>query len=97
VNPFQISFFEEAKIFIREQTETERAKIASNITKMTTDFDSVETKVLRGSVRELKVGKARLLFFIKKNIIYFVSGFTKKTQKTPIKEIEKAEAVYKKI
>ena len=63
---------------------------------MTTALDSVEIKTLRGPIKELKVRKYRILFFIEQGTIYFVSGFIKKTQKIPSKELLKAEAIYNK-
>ena len=92
---FEVEFFDEALEFIGRLTETDKAKILANIKIMETDFDVVYTKLLRSPIRELVVKKYRLLFFIKVNTIYFVRGFIKKSQKTPIREIEKAENVYK--
>ena len=92
---FEVEFFEEALEFIGKLTETDKAKILANIKIMETDFDVVYTKLLRSPIRELVVKKYRLLFFIKVNTVYFVRGFIKKSQKTPIREIEKAENVYK--
>lgn len=92
---FEVEFFDGALEFIEKIPEIDRAKILANIKMMETDFDVVYTKLLRSPIRELIVKKYRLLFFIKKNVIYFVSGFVKKSQKTPTQEIEKAENVYK--
>lgn len=92
---FEVEFFDGALEFIEKIPEIDRAKILANIKMMETDFDVVYTKLLRSPIRELIVKKYRFLFFIKKNVIYFVSGFVKKSQKTPTHEIEKAENVYK--
>ncbi len=46
-------------------------------------FDSVYIKQLKGDIKELKIRKYRLIFFIHKETIYFVSIFIKKTNKTP--------------
>ena len=56
------------------------------------------TKYLRDSIFELKVElqnkTSRSLYFYEKNqMIIFINGFIKKTQKTPPKEIEKAKAI----
>ena len=59
------------------------------------DFESVRTKQLRGSVRELIVGHHRLTYFQLDSVLYFVRGFQKKTAKTPKSEINYAEKVYK--
>lgn len=92
---FEVAFFGEALEFIEQLPETDKAKILASAKIMETDFDVVYTKLLRTPIRELVVKKYRILFFIKKNTIYFVRGFIKKSQKTPVREIEKAENVYK--
>ena len=95
VNKFSIKFFDDALSFFEQIPETDREKVSSSIKMMETDFDIVYTKLLKSPIRELIIKKYRLLFFIKKDTIYFVSGFIKKTQKTPPQEIQKAESVYK--
>ncbi len=35
------------------------------------------------------------MFFVDKNTIYLISGFVKKSQKTPKKEIDAAYKIYK--
>lgn len=95
VKKFEVEFFSEALDFIEKIPETDRAKVLANIKMMETDFDIVYTKLLKSPVKELIVKKYRLLFFIKKNVIYFVLGFVKKTQKAPVQEIQKAENIYK--
>lgn len=95
VNKFSVKFFDDALSFFEQIPETDRAKVSASIKRMETDFDNVYTKVLKSPVRELIVKKYRILFFIKKDVIYFVLGFIKKTQKTPPQEIQRAESVYK--
>lgn len=58
-------------------------------------FDSVYIKQIRGNIKELRVRKYRLLFFIYKEIIYFGRIFIKKTNKTPKNEIDTTEKYYK--
>ncbi len=88
-------FLEESSDFIEQLPDTDKAKVLAAIKTMETDFDAVYTKLLRSPIRELIVKKYRLLFFIKENIIYFVLGFVKKSQKTPVREIERAKHIYK--
>lgn len=95
MNRLNIQFFNEAYDFINDMPELDRAKVLANIKMMETDFDIVHTKLLRSPIKELIIKKYRLLFYTKENTIYFTHGFLKKSQKTPIKEIEKAESVYK--
>lgn len=51
--------------------------------------------ILRGAIRELRISfgrlEIRLLYFIEDKNIVFVSGFLKKTNAVPEKEIERAE------
>jgi len=61
------------------------------------DTSSVYTKQLRGPVRELISGHHRLIYFQIGPVLFFVSGFRKKSQKTPKREIEHAEAIYRKL
>lgn len=60
-------------------------------------FDTVYIKQLRGNLKELKVRKYRLIFFIHKNEIYFLRVFIKKSDKTPKREIDLAEKFYKQL
>jgi len=94
---YQAKFLERAERFIRGLDENDRAKIAAAIKTMELGgFQSVEIKSLRGPIRELIVRSYRITFFITKDhIIYFVSGFKKKTRKTPKHEIDYAQNVFK--
>ena len=51
--------------------------------------------VLRGKIRELRVGygslKIRFLYFFEGKSIVLVSGFLKKTSAVPVEEIDRAE------
>ncbi|MEK7538630.1 MAG: type II toxin-antitoxin system RelE/ParE family toxin [Patescibacteria group bacterium] len=92
---FNIKFFDDALSFFEQIPETDRAKVSASIKMMETNFDNVYTKLLKSPIRELIVKRYRILFFVKKDAIYFVSGFIKKTQKTPPQEIQRAVNVYK--
>ena len=95
MNKFSVKFFGEARSFFEQIPRDDRAKVSASIKMMETDFDNAHTKLIKSPIRELIVKKYRILFFIKKDVIYFVSGFIKKTQKTPLQEIQRAENVYK--
>lgn len=97
VNKLTISFFSSASDFIESLPDIDKAKVLAAIKTMETSFDGLYIKPLRGPIKELIVRKYRIIFFLKKNIIYIVTGFTKKSQKTPQKEIENAENIYKQI
>ena len=58
------------------------------------DFESVETKTLRGPIKELKVRQYRFLFCVENSVIYFLRGFVKKSEKIPRNEIELAQKMH---
>lgn len=91
---YSTEFFEKASEFIYSMPVDDKSILLAKITDFAEDISSVETKLLKSPIKELKYKKYRLLFFINKNIIYFTSGFIKKTQKTPVKEIEYTNKVY---
>ena len=61
------------------------------------DFESLEIKTLKTPIKELIIKRYRLLFFINKDLIYFVNAFMKKTQKTPKNEIIISEKLFRDI
>lgn len=97
MNKLEIQLFDEVYNFIDNLPESDKAKVLAHIKIMETDISVVHIKPLRNSIKELIVKKYRLIFFINKNTLYFVSGFIKKSQKTPVKEIDNAENIYKMI
>ncbi len=92
-----IEIFDKARDFIISIPEKDDEKVFAHIKRMAKDLNSVNIKLLKGSIKELKIKKYRLLFFVKNGTIYIVSGFTKKTQKTPLQEIRNAEEIFKNI
>lgn len=58
-------------------------------------FDEVYVKQLTGNIKELKVRRYRLIFFVHNNETYFIRIFVKKSNKTPKLEIELALKFYK--
>ncbi len=61
------------------------------------NFQLLHIKQLRGDIKELKIKNHRFIFFIHAADIYFISAFIKKTNKTPLREIENALKIYKEI
>ena len=94
---YRIEVFEKAEDFILGLPEKERAKILAHISIMQEGFSGINTRLLKNPIRELKVKNYRVLFFIKKDTVYLVSSFIKKSQKTPLQEIEYAQEIYKKL
>jgi phage-related protein len=95
VNTFSLLFLDDASEFIDSLPDKLKAKVLAALKTMETDFNLVYTKTLRGRIKELVVQRYRIVFFIKGSIIYVVLGFIKKSQKTPVQEIENAERIYK--
>ena len=104
MNPkFKVVYTEEAYEFIYFLPEKVQDKIAYNITKSTFFMDKELFKKLDNSdiweFRTLYSGTAyRLLAFWdtdKDTLVIATHGFIKKTQKTPLKEIAKAEMIRK--
>ncbi len=82
--------------FIASLNVTDQAKILSAIKLMTTgDFKTIRTKQLKGPIREPIVKSYRIVYFLKEDCLYFVSAFVKKSAKTPKREIENAEKIFK--
>ncbi len=95
---------EEAKSFVREQPEKARAKITYNIRRLESGvMDKVLFKKLGGTeiweLRTLFNGMCYRLFAFwdtqSETLVVATHGIVKKTQKTPEKEIAKAEAIRK--
>lgn len=93
---YKIFFLNRVNDFISSLSENDRAKInAARIAMELGSFETLTIKTLKTPIKELIIKKSRLLFFIKDDSIYFVNAFTKKTAKTPKKEIENAYKLYK--
>ncbi|MBI4155931.1 MAG: type II toxin-antitoxin system RelE/ParE family toxin [Candidatus Zambryskibacteria bacterium] len=89
-------FFDKVKIFINNLPLKDQEKVIGAATALETgDFQSVFVKQLRGEIKELRVKKYRLIFFIHANSICFIRIFIKKSKKTPKNEIDIAEKIYK--
>ena len=95
---FIVRFLPRAREYIAGLTRKEQGRVAADIDSMKSgDFDIVATKSLRTPVRELIVGNHRFTYFTLPPLLYFVSGFLKKSQKTPKKEIAYALDIYNQI
>ena len=93
---FQIRFLESANRYIETLSKTEKANVIGDVYALKSGRpEAVRTKQLRGPIRELIVGHHRITYFKLESTLFFVRGFRKKTQKTPLKEIEYAEAIYR--
>jgi phage-related protein len=94
----QILIFSFVSEYLAGLAASEQAKIDMGILAIAQDIlQVVRTKQLRGPIREFIIGNHRLVYFQKDDCLYVVSAFYKKTTKTPKKEIEYAEKIYKNI
>lgn len=94
--PLKVVILENVALFRKNLPEQDRVKINGSITAIRYgNYNNIYVKTLKGNIRELIIKKFRFIFFIDKNTIYFISAFIKKTNKTPMGEIENAEKIYK--
>ena len=100
---FRVIYTEEAIRFLESLPEKVQDKMAYNVTKCMYNIDSELFKKLSNSdiweFRTLYNKTAYRLFAFwdthKETLVVATHGITKKTQKTPTKEIEKAEEIRK--
>lgn len=101
---FRVEFLEEAKLFLDNLDEKTRTKIVYNIWKARSSNDKELLKKLKGEIWEFrtKYNKTNYRLFAfgdKENkadtIVISTHGLVKKTGKTPLKEIERAEKLRK--
>lgn len=93
----QTIFLSGAKRYLREISRQDRATIGRDIHALAAFDQDVDTKQLRGPIRELIVKHHRITYFEYDSALYFVRGFHKKSTKTPKQEIDYAEEVCKKV
>ena len=86
-----------ARKYVSKIPEVDRGSILRSIEALERNAEGVDTKQLRGVVRELIVGHHRLTYFKFGSTLYFIRGFRKKTTKTPNQEIEYAVEIYKRV
>lgn len=73
----------------------DQGKIYAQITQLGNgNSESLFIKHLSGKIMELIVKNYRFVFFTKTDLVYFVSAFIKKTNKTPKQEIDLAKKIY---
>jgi phage-related protein len=58
------------------------------------ETSALTIRTLRGKIKELKVKRCRLIFFIKNDTIYVIDLFEKKSAKTPHHILARAEKIY---
>lgn len=100
---FDVTYMEEAVVFLESLPDKVKDKIAYNISKSRYFIDKELFKKLNDNIWEFitvyQGFKYRLLAFWDKetgNLVIATHGFVKKTQKTPESELAHAEALRKK-
>ena len=97
-NQYTVLFLDSVNKMINSIPEIDRAKVAVAMLAIKEgNFQAIETKILKTPIRELKVKVYRFVFFIDKQIIYFIHAFIKQSTKKLKKEINYAEKIYKKL
>ena len=93
----EIRILELVHRYIQEKLrDSEQGKLQAHVDAMRSgDFESVNIKKLRGKIYELIFGNHRFTYFQSERKLYFVRGFRKRSNKTPRKEIEYAEKIYR--
>lgn len=106
---YRVTFYKEVKgtrpvlEYIESLTEKEKAKIFKYIEFLRVHkgvLDEPYSRHIEGKIRELRVDFARnrhrvfYFIFVNRNII-FLNAFLKKTEKTPVLEIDKAREYYR--
>ena len=95
VSSLNVVVLEGAKKYLLTISDDERGLIARDIESLRmNETEHVDIKQLRRKIRELRSGPHRLSYFERKQTLYFVRGFRKKSTKTPKREIEYAEKIY---
>ena len=90
-----VSLFERFKEFVDSLSEEDRHKINDALVAlMKMDFESIRIKEISGPIKEIRVGKHRILFCIEYSTIYVFTGFIKKTIKTPKDQKYIAQKLY---
>jgi len=98
VQKLKLLYVEKAEKYISLLTSKHQAKLKRHIDFLAEQrYEFIETKILRGKIREIIVGGYRVIYFIVSNKVFIVDIFKKSTQKTPKKRIEYAEVEYKKV
>ena len=99
---FDVTYMESAIIFLESLPDKVKDKIAYNISKSRYFMDNELFKKLNDEIWEFRTKYQgityRLLAFWDKetgNLVIATHGFIKKTQKTPEKELDRAEALRK--
>ena len=95
---YQVVILREASKFLEKVVSEDRGIISRQMEHMErANFSILFIKTIHSPLRELKIKKYRIFFFINKNVIYIISAFIKKSQKAPQREILKAQNIIKSI
>jgi len=94
--PLKIVILDKVLYFIEELNTDDNFRFSTSVTAIRYgNYESITIKTLKGNIKELIIKRFRFVFFIDKEIIYFIGAFIKKTNKTPKLEIENALKNYK--
>ncbi len=95
-NRLRVILVKNVETFILDLSLNDQSKISGAVEALRNKkFYSIYIKQLRGDIKELKVKKYRLIFFIHKETAYFMRILLKKSNKIPKNEIDMVEKYYK--
>ncbi len=90
-----ISWFERFREFFDSLREEDRNRIESALLAIRErNFELLYIKEISGPIKEVRVGKHRVLFCIEYSNVYVFTGFLKKTMRTPRDQKETAQKLY---
>ncbi len=96
MNNLQSFFLKDVENFISGLEIKDQAKIASLVKSLEqNNFNILYVKNLHSPIKELRVKSYRFIFFTKESSIYFIHAFIKKSNKTPKKELDYSNKIYK--
>ena len=95
LNMLNISLFDRFREWVELLPEEDRDKIDDIlVTLRKQNFEMLYMKEISGPIREIRMGKYRILFCIKYSTIYVFTGFVKKTLRTPRDHKKIAQKLY---
>ena len=95
-NGLNITIMDDVLEFIGTLPLKEQNKILGAVNTLgNKKFEEVYVKQIVGNIKELKIKRYRLIFFIHQSEIFLIRIFVKKSKKTPKLEIELALKFYK--
>ncbi len=92
----KIQVLDDTSDFLSTLSKEDRAKIDGQLASLASrQTEGLVIKSLKGKIQELIVRQYRIVFFRIADIGYVVDIFRKKSKKTPKRNLERAEKIYR--